>query len=85
METNRFVLKSTTGSSRINSIMALLPDYIRWANFITKPHLKAKYSLGVGILFNSIALGIHLCKTLQVYNFKTRLGGKICSTDVNMH
>ena len=79
METNRFVLKSTTGSSRINSIMALMPDYIRWANFITKPHL------GVGILFNSIALGIHLCKTLQVYNFKTRLGGKICSTDVNMH
>ena len=82
METNRFVLKSTTGSSRINNIMVLMPDYIRWANFITKPCL---YSLGVGIFSNSIALGIHLWKPLQLYSFKTRLGGKICSTDVNMH
>ena len=66
METNRFVLKSTTGSSRINNIMALMPDYIRWANFITKPCLKAIYSLAERILLNSIALGIHLCKTLRL-------------------
>ena len=42
-------------------------DYFRRANFISKPpsHL---HSLYVGILFNSVALGIHLCKTSQLYN-----------------
>ena len=37
------------------------------------------------ILFNCTALGIHLCKTSQLYILKTRLGGEIYSSDVNMH
>ena len=39
----------------------------------------------MGILFNCTALGIHLCKTSQLYVLKTRLGGEIYSSDVNMH
>ena len=35
-------------------------------------------------LFNSTALGIYLCKTSQLYNFKTKLGDEICSSNVNM-
>ena len=47
--------------------MALVHDYFRRANFISKPpsHL---YSLYVDILFNCVALGIHLCKTSQLNN-----------------
>ena len=29
-------------------------------------------------------MGIHLCKTWKLFNFKTRPGGEICSFDVNM-
>ena len=39
----------------------------------------------VSILFNSTLIGIQSCKILQLQNFKTRLGGEICSSDVNMH
>ena len=39
----------------------------------------------MGILFNRTALGIHLCKTSQLCILKTRLGGEIYSSDVNMH
>ena len=45
----------------------------------------SKILSGCGIFSNSIALGIHLWKHLQLYSFKIRLGGKICSTEVNMH
>ena len=69
--------------------MALMRDCVRRANFTTKPRLKAKYShlhsLCVGILFSCAALGIHLCKTSQLYILKKRLGGEIYSSDVNMH
>ena len=41
--------------------------------------------MSVSILFNSTLIGIQLCKILQPQNFKTRLGGEICSSDVNMH
>ena len=33
-------------------------------------------SLGVNILFN--------CTTWQLFNFKTKLGGELCSSDINM-
>ena len=38
-----------------------------------------------GLVFFStlLPLGIHILKTLQLYNFKTRLG-EICSSDENM-
>ena len=58
---------------------------------ITSPSLVCKQNsshlhyLWVGILFNWIALRIHLCKTLQLYILKTRLGGEIYSSDVNIH
>ena len=40
----------------------------------------------MGILSNCIALGIHLCKTSQFYNYilKTRLGCETYSSDVNV-
>ena len=41
-------------------------------------------SLGVNILFNCSDLGIHLCTTWQLFNLKTKLGGEICSSDINM-
>ena len=41
-------------------------------------------SLCKAILFKSTILGIHLCKTSQFHNFKTRLGSEICSSDVYM-
>ena len=41
-------------------------------------------SLGVNILFNCSDLGIQLCTTWQLFNFKTKLGGEICSSDINM-
>ena len=69
--------------------MALTHDYIIRANF-TSPHLKEEFSafalvvLGYSVLLNSTALGIYLCKTSQLDNFKMRLGGEICTSDVNM-
>ena len=42
------------------------------------------HSLFVGILFNSTALGIYSCKTSQPYNLKTRPGGELCRSDVNI-
>ena len=36
------------------------------------------------ILFNCFALGIHLCTTWQLFNCKTKLGGEICPSDINM-
>lgn len=72
--------------------MVLMRDYVRQANFTTSPCLICKqnsshlHSLFVSILFNrTAALGIHLCKTLKLYNYKTRLGGEICLSDINMH
>ena len=37
-----------------------------------------------GIVYNCAALGIHLCETSQLYNFKTRLV-QICSSNANVH
>ena len=54
-------------------------------NLVCNQNFLHLHSLCVGILFNSTALGIHLRKTSQPCDFKTRLGGEICSSDVNMH
>ena len=42
------------------------------------------HSLFVGILFNYSAMGIYSCKFSQLYNFKTRPGGELCRSDVNI-
>ena len=54
-------------------------------SLVWKQNSSHLHSLCVGILFNCTALGIHLCKTSQLYILKTRLGGEIYSSDVNMH
>ena len=54
-------------------------------SLVWKQNSSHLHSLCVGILFNCTALGIHLCKTSQLYVLKTRLGGEIYSSDVNMH
>lgn len=82
METNRFASKLTRGSSRINNIMALMPDYIYEQIFSSSLICKQDTLWAWVFFFKSIALGIRLCKTSQLYNFKTMLGGKIFSTDV---
>ena len=46
--------------------------------------LMSIHSLFMGILFNSTALGIYSCKTSQLYNLKTRPGGELCRSDVNI-
>ena len=60
--------------------------YIRRGNFTTKPLLPGKFSafalFVVDILFKFAASGILLCKTQQLYTFKMRLGGEICSFDI---
>ena len=66
---------------------------IGWLRRASKPHLQASFvskilrifivhSLWVDIPFNPTALGIHLCKTLHLFIFKTRLDGEICSSAV---
>ena len=65
--------------------MALMHDYVRQANFVSKQNSVHLHFLGENILFNFFALGIHICKTWQFLSFKTRLGGEICFSDVHMH
>ena len=65
------------------AIMVLMHDYIRRANFTTKPR-RIFTPLCVGILFSCTALGIHSCNILHLYILKTRLGGEIYSSDINM-
>ena len=58
---------------------------------ISPPSLSSKensvhlHSLSVDILFKFAASWILLCKTYQLYNFKMRFEGEICSFDVNMY
>ena len=52
-------------------------------SLVRKQNSSHLHSLGVNILFNFSALGIHLWKTWQLFNFKTRLGREICLSDVN--
>ena len=59
-------------------------EQISPSSLVFKQNSSHLHSLGVIILFNFSALGIHLCKTWQLFNFKTRLGGEICLSDVNM-
>ena len=54
-------------------------------SLICKQNSSHLHSLGVNILFNCSALGIHSCITWQTFIFKTRLGGEICSSDVDMY
>ena len=42
------------------------------------------HSLCEIILFNSTAMEIHLCKNFQLFNFKTRPDGEVCSSHFNM-
>ena len=68
--------------------MALMYNYILQANFTTTPCLKEKFfAFALVVLSYSIQLylGIYLCKTAQLDNFKMRLGGEICSSAINMH
>ena len=60
-------------------------EQISQPSLVWKQNSSHLHSLCVGILFNCTALGIHLCKTSQLYVLKTRLGGEIYSSDVNMH
>ena len=56
--------------------MVFMHVYIRLAKFTTDLDCEQKFF--VGILFNCTVLRIFLSKTSQLYNFKTRLDGKIC-------
>ena len=42
------------------------------------------HSLCEIILFNSTAMVFIYAKTFQLFNFKTRLDGEVCSSDFNM-
>ena len=69
--------------------MALTSDYVGGENFTTKNFSKKSslhfHWMSVSIIFNSTPTGIHLCKIVQLQNFKTRIGGEIYSSDVNIH
>ena len=60
-------------------------DQISPPSLVCKQNSSHLHSFCVGILFNRTALGIHLCKTSQLCILKTRLGGEIYSSDVNMY
>ena len=55
----------------ITSYEQISPPRLVWKKNSSHLHL-----LCLVILFNSSAMGIYLCKTSQLYNFKTRLGGE---------
>ena len=69
--------------------MALMHDYVRRANFTTKPRLRGIFSAFAlfvrGYSFKFTALGHSFMQNFSTLQFKTRLGGEICSLDVNMH
>ena len=65
--------------------MALMDDYVRQANFVSKKNSVHLHFLGENILLNFFTLGIHICKTWQFLSFNTRLGGEICFSNVHMH
>ena len=67
------------------SCMIMSDDQISPPNLVCKQNFSHLHSFCVGILFNRTALGIHLCKTSQLCILKTRLGGEIYLSDVNMH
>ena len=70
-------------------IMAFMHDYVRRANFTTKPRLQGNslhlHSFCVDILFKFTALGHSFMQNFATLQFKTRLAEEICSFDVNMH
>ena len=70
-------------------IMALMHDYVRRANFTTKPRLRGIFSVFAlfvrGYSFKFTALGHSFMQNFATLQFKTRLGGEICSLDVNIH
>ena len=72
-----------------HSVMALMHDYVRRANFTTKPRLRGIFSAFAlfvhGYSFKFTALGHSFMQNFATLQFKTRLGGEICSLDVNMH
>ena len=63
----------------------LSDEQISPPSLVCKQNSSHVHYLCVGILFNWIALGIHLRKTSQVFILKTRLGGEIYLSDINMH
>ena len=71
--------------------MAVMGQYIRQAHFTTKPHFTAKlfaFALFVhGYSFQLTALSSNSfnMQNFPFYNFKTRLGGEIFLSDINMH
>ena len=64
-------------------------DYVRRANFTTKPRLQGKFFAFAlflrGYSFQIYCLGHSFMQNLATLQFKTRFGGEICSFDVNMH
>ena len=62
-----------------------LSEQISPPSLVCKQNSSHVHYLYVGIFFNWIALGIHLCKTSQLFILKTRLGGEIYLSDINMH
>ena len=90
---------TATGAKNLFVILGLIPlrpglwplcmitsdKQISPPSLICKENSLHLHSLCVDILFQFTTSGILLCKTSQLYNFKTRLGGEICSFDVNTH
>ena len=54
-------------------------------SLVCKENSLPLHSLYVGILFKFTALGHSFMQNFATLQFKTRLGGEICSFDVNMH
>ena len=92
-EENREVLSPSLPSAiagvKLPFPMALMHDYVRRANFTTKPRLRGIFSAFAlfvrGYSFKFTALGHSFMQNFATLQFKTRLGGEICSLDVNMH
>ena len=70
------------------SALCMITSYaqISPVSLVCKQNSSHLHTLGVNILFNCSALGIYLSgKTWRLFDFKTRLGGEIYSSDVNIH
>ena len=86
-----FLLSWNTQSAHTTKciLMALMHDYVRRANFTTKPRLRGIFSAFAlfvrGYSFKFTALVHSFTQNFATLQFKTRLGGEICSLDVNMH
>ena len=71
--------------------MAVMGQYIRQAHFTTKPHFTAKFFAfalfvhGYSFQLTALSSNSFNMQNFPFYNFKTRLGGEIFLSDINMH